>query len=182
MTKSEDLRNILLWERLDARERGCLRSRLFRSGTDGLCNQTGRWKRCCFLRQMLRVRVARDTTEQNTRVLLSNGHCARLRGFATSPVHGPHACLGVARPRRGSVRQKRVDLAAYNSFKAANDKSWKGGIAVLGLKEGGVDWALDKDNEKLVPPDMKAKVDAAKADIISGKITVHDYMSNNACK
>ena len=77
---------------------------------------------------------------------------------------------------------KRVDLAAYNSFKAANDKSWKGGIAALGLKEGGVDWALDKDNEKLVTPEMKAKVDAAKADIISGKITVHDYMSNNACK
>jgi basic membrane protein A len=77
---------------------------------------------------------------------------------------------------------KRVDLAAYNSFKAANDKSWKGGIASLGLKEGGVDWALDKDNEKLITPEMKAKVDAAKADIISGKITVHDYMSNNACK
>ena len=77
---------------------------------------------------------------------------------------------------------KRVDLAAYNSFKAANDKSWKGGIAALGLKEGGVDWALDKDNEKLVTADMKAKVDAAKADIVSGKIVVHDYMSNNSCK
>ena len=77
---------------------------------------------------------------------------------------------------------KRVDLAAYNSFKAANDKSWKGGVSALGLKEGGVDWALDKDNEKLVTPEMKAKVDAAKADIVSGKITVHDYMSNNACK
>jgi basic membrane protein A len=29
---------------------------------------------------------------------------------------------------------------------------------------------------------MKAKVDAAKADIVSGKIVVHDYMSNNSCK
>ena len=77
---------------------------------------------------------------------------------------------------------KRVDLAAYNSFKAANDKSWKAGVASLGLKEGGVDWALDKNNEKLITPEMKAKVDQAKADIISGKITVHDYMSNNACK
>ena len=77
---------------------------------------------------------------------------------------------------------KRVDLAAYNSFKAANDKSWKGGVTSLGLKEGGVDWALDKNNEKLITPEMKAKVDQAKADIISGKITVHDYMSNNACK
>ena len=77
---------------------------------------------------------------------------------------------------------KRVDLATYNSFKAAQDGTWKGGVQVLGLKEGGVDWALDKDNEKLITPEMKAKVDAAKADIASGKIVVHDYMSNNACK
>ena len=77
---------------------------------------------------------------------------------------------------------KRVDLAAYQSFKAANDGAWKAGVQVLGLKEGGVDWALDQYNEKLITPDMKAKIDAAKADIISGKLVVHDYMSNNACK
>ena len=77
---------------------------------------------------------------------------------------------------------KRVDLAAYQSFKAMQENSWRPGVSVLGLKEGGVDWALDQYNEKLITPDMKAKVDAAKADIISGKIVVHDYMSNNACK
>jgi basic membrane protein A and related proteins len=77
---------------------------------------------------------------------------------------------------------KRVDLAAYNSFKAAQGNTWKAGTQSLGLKEGGVDWALDKDNEKLITADMKAKVDAAKADIVSGKIVVHDYMSNNSCK
>jgi basic membrane protein A len=77
---------------------------------------------------------------------------------------------------------KRVDLAAYQSFKAAQAGTWKGGLQVLGLKEGGVDWALDQYNEKLVTPEMKAKVEQAKADIISGKIVVHDYMSNNACK
>ena len=38
------------------------------------------------------------------------------------------------------------------------------------------------DNEKLVTPEMKAKVEAAKADIVSGKIVVHDYKSNNSCK
>jgi len=77
---------------------------------------------------------------------------------------------------------KRVDLAAYSSFKAAQDDQWKGGTQVLGLKEGGVDWALDKDNEKLITPEMKARVDAAKAAIVSGQIVVHDYMSNNSCK
>ncbi len=77
---------------------------------------------------------------------------------------------------------KRVDVAAYNSFKAMQAGTWKGDVSVLGLKEGGVDWALDQYNEKLITPEMKAKVEAAKADIISGKIVVVDYMSNNACK
>lgn len=76
---------------------------------------------------------------------------------------------------------KRVDLAAYNSFKTAAAGSWQAGVTVLGLKEGGVDWAYDQHNQKMISADMKAKIDGAKADIISGKIKVHDYMSNNAC-
>ena len=72
---------------------------------------------------------------------------------------------------------KRVDVAVYNI-----SKSFKPGISVLGLKEEGVGYAMDKHNEKLVPADMKKKVDAARADIISGKIKVADYMADNACK
>ena len=45
-----------------------------------------------------------------------------------------------------------------------------------------MDYALDQHNAKLVSADMKAKVDAAKADIIAGKIKVTDYMAANACK
>ncbi len=77
---------------------------------------------------------------------------------------------------------KRVDVAVYNSFMSAKNGTWKPGITVLGLKEGGVDWALDENNAKLITPAMKAKVDAAKADIIAGKIKVIDYMANNTCK
>ena len=58
----------------------------------------------------------------------------------------------------------------------------EGQLTVLGLKEGGVDYALDQHNAKLVSADMKKKVDAAKADIIAGKIKVADYMADNACK
>jgi basic membrane protein A and related proteins len=76
---------------------------------------------------------------------------------------------------------KRVDLATYNSFKAAQGGSWQSGISVLGLKEGGVDWALDQHNEKLVPAATKAKMDQIKADIVAGKIKVHDYMDSNTC-
>ena len=72
---------------------------------------------------------------------------------------------------------KRVDVAVYNV-----SKSFAPGVTVLGLKEGGVDYAMDANNAKLVTADMKKRVDAAKADIISGKIKVTDYMADNACK
>jgi basic membrane protein A len=72
---------------------------------------------------------------------------------------------------------KRVDVAVYNVA-----KGHKPGMTVLGLKEGGIDYAMDEHNAKLVSADMKKKVDAAKADIIGGKIKVVDYMAANACK
>jgi basic membrane protein A and related proteins len=42
---------------------------------------------------------------------------------------------------------KRVDVAAYKSFTDAKAGTWKGGVQVLGLAEGGVDWALDDNNK-----------------------------------
>ena len=51
----------------------------------------------------------------------------------------------------------------------------------MGLKEGGVDYAYDQYNKNLITTAMKAKADQAKADIISGKIKVHDYESTNSC-
>lgn len=76
---------------------------------------------------------------------------------------------------------KRVDVAVYNLAKSVKDGTWKSGINNLGLADGGVDWALDEHNKSLVTEEMKAKVEAAKADIIAGKIKVHDYTSDNAC-
>lgn len=72
---------------------------------------------------------------------------------------------------------KRVDVAVYNVAKGHQP-----GMSVLGLKEGGVDVALDQFNEKLVSADMKKAVDAARAAIVSGKVKVADYMADNACK
>jgi basic membrane protein A len=76
---------------------------------------------------------------------------------------------------------KRVDLAAYDSLKTAMNDAWQPGLSVLGLKEGGVDWALDQYNANLITPEMKAKADQIKADIVSGRIVVHDFMSDNKC-
>ena len=72
---------------------------------------------------------------------------------------------------------KRVDLAVWQAFKGVQP-----GITALGLKEGAIDYAMDEHNAKLVPTEMKQRVDAAKADIIAGKIKVIDYTAANACR
>lgn len=72
---------------------------------------------------------------------------------------------------------KRVDLAVYNVIKGHQP-----GVSVLGLKEGGVDYATDEFNAKLITPEMRMRVEAARADIVSGKVKVVDYMADNACK
>ncbi|WP_457649996.1 BMP family lipoprotein [Profundibacter sp.] len=74
---------------------------------------------------------------------------------------------------------KRVDVAVYNAFAAGPDL--KPGFNVLGLAEGGIDYAMDEYNKDLVTPEMLAAVEEAKAKIIAGEIVVHDYMSDNSC-
>ena len=76
---------------------------------------------------------------------------------------------------------KRVDTAVYGAFMDAKDDKLKGGINDLGLKEGGVDYAMDDNNKALITPEMQAAAEKAKADIIAGTIKVHDYMSDDSC-
>ncbi|MBV8439896.1 MAG: BMP family ABC transporter substrate-binding protein [Hyphomicrobiales bacterium] len=76
---------------------------------------------------------------------------------------------------------KHVDVATYKSFMDAKNGTWKPGLLLLGLKEGGVDYATDEWNKSVLTPEAKAAADAAKADIISGKIQVHDFRTDNKC-
>jgi basic membrane protein A and related proteins len=76
---------------------------------------------------------------------------------------------------------KRVDTAVYGAFMDAKDGKLAGGIYDLGLKEGGVDYAVDDNNKDLITAEMKEAAEKAKADIIAGTITVHDYMSDDSC-
>jgi basic membrane protein A len=71
---------------------------------------------------------------------------------------------------------KRVDVAVTNAFNGV-----KPGLTTMGLKENGVDAALDEHNAKLVTAEMRNKLAQARADIISGKIKVVDYMAANRC-
>ena len=70
---------------------------------------------------------------------------------------------------------KRVDVAVHDAFTTAKDGSWKSGTEALGLKEQGVDYALDDNNRPVLTPDMQAKIDEAKQAIIDGKLVVKPY-------
>jgi basic membrane protein A len=72
---------------------------------------------------------------------------------------------------------KRVDLAVLQAFSGVRP-----GVTALGLKEGGVDLAMDEHNARLVTPAMRARLDAARADIVSGKFQVVDYTVALACR
>ena len=74
---------------------------------------------------------------------------------------------------------KRVDNAVYDAMSSGTDLET--GINVMGIANGGIDYALDDDNASLVSDEMKAAVEKAKEEIGSGELTVHDYMSDNTC-
>ena len=76
---------------------------------------------------------------------------------------------------------KRVDVATYNAFMDEKNGKFTNGTIVLGLAEQGVGAAFDDNNAKLVTPEMKAAVDKATADIISGAVKVHDFREDKAC-
>jgi basic membrane protein A len=70
---------------------------------------------------------------------------------------------------------KRVDTAVYQAFMSAKNGTWKPGSLVLGLNDSGVDYSYDEYNQKVLTPEMKQRLDQAKADIIIGKIKVSEY-------
>lgn len=74
---------------------------------------------------------------------------------------------------------KRVDNAVYDAMTAGTDLET--GINVMGVANGGIGYAMDDYNAELISEEMKAAADEAAAKISSGELTVHDYMSDNAC-
>ena len=73
---------------------------------------------------------------------------------------------------------KKVDNAVYQIISDLVSHRFKGGIHVYGLPDGGIGYAMDQYNEKLVPPQVIAEVEAAKQKIIKGEIKVTDAMAN----
>lgn len=70
---------------------------------------------------------------------------------------------------------KRVDVAVYETIKSVVDKKYQAGIVRFGLKDSGIDWALDSNNESLWSAVEKNKMAELKKAIVAKKISVPDY-------
>ena len=67
---------------------------------------------------------------------------------------------------------KGVDAAVYQAIQQVKDGTFRGGIYELGLAERGVDYIYDSHNRALIPDGVRSRVEALRADIIAGRITV----------
>lgn len=72
---------------------------------------------------------------------------------------------------------KRIENAVYSIARDEVEGRFRGGIHVYGLENDGVDYALDEYNRALIPPELIARVEQAKRDIIAGRIRVTDAMA-----
>ena len=68
---------------------------------------------------------------------------------------------------------KRVDVAVFNTIKDVRDGTFPGGQThIFGLKDGGVDYVYNEKNKPLIPDDVHQRVEALRAEIVSGAIVV----------
>lgn len=67
---------------------------------------------------------------------------------------------------------KGVDEAVFGAIRQVRDGSFRGGIFELGLKERGVNYIDDANNAALITTEARERVEALRAEIIAGRITV----------
>lgn len=70
---------------------------------------------------------------------------------------------------------KRVDKAVHSTISDLKNGKFTSGVVRYGLKDKGVDYAMDKFNEKLVSKDDIKKLESVKSEIMAGNINVPDF-------
>ena len=65
---------------------------------------------------------------------------------------------------------KKMDVTSFEAIQSVIGGSFKGGVTVGTLENGGVDLAAFHDLDSLVPADVKTELTQIKADLISGKL------------
>ncbi|MEZ5066605.1 MAG: BMP family ABC transporter substrate-binding protein [bacterium] len=67
---------------------------------------------------------------------------------------------------------KRVDVAIFTTIQEVAAGTFRGGLREFGLAENGVGWALDENNEALVPRERREYLAALADSIVAGEIDV----------
>ena len=67
---------------------------------------------------------------------------------------------------------KHVDVAVFDTVKEVKDGTWRAGIRRFDLAKNGVGYVYDDKNKALIPDDVRAQVEAKRAQIVAGKIVV----------
>jgi basic membrane protein A and related proteins len=67
---------------------------------------------------------------------------------------------------------KHVETAVFSTIHGVQQGHWQGGVQELGLREGGIGWVYDANNQHLIPAAVKARVDSLRDAIVAGRIRV----------
>ncbi|WP_281648482.1 BMP family ABC transporter substrate-binding protein [Parendozoicomonas sp. Alg238-R29] len=76
---------------------------------------------------------------------------------------------------------KRVDLVTKTAFEDELNGKFTAGLQVVGLQEGGVDWALDEYNRDLLTEADIKRMGEIREGIIAGDIKVHNWEDTQSC-
>jgi basic membrane protein A len=67
---------------------------------------------------------------------------------------------------------KQADVSVFDAIAAAKAGTLEGGMRVLGLREGGVDYVHEGPHAAGIPAEVRAEVEALRARIVAGEIVV----------
>ncbi len=77
---------------------------------------------------------------------------------------------------------KRVDIAVFETISQFKAGQFKSGIVRYGLKDKGIDYAMDEYNKNVLSAEIRKKADDIKMKIIKGEIKVPDYYKTRMSK
>ena len=72
---------------------------------------------------------------------------------------------------------KKIDVAVFDTIRDAVEGNFTGGVVIYKTKDGGVDIAPYHDFDSQVSAELKAEVEAAKAALIDGSLTVDGVLA-----
>lgn len=101
------------------------------------------------------------------------------RGVIDAAAEHKRLAIGVDSNQNGmrpgavlTSMEKHLDTVVYDVIQRVVEKRFSAGMITYGLKEGGVDYAVDANNEKLLTSAVRQKATQIREGIIAGRIKV----------